>query len=69
LQIKSEIIFNLFLLGVMPWVMGVSHSEKWIKCKNYYWVFLGLLDGLELGSEDDEWQWAKNSGKELKACT
>jgi hypothetical protein len=45
----------LFLLGGMPWVMGVFHSEKLGECKRYLGDFLGLREGLELGSEDDEW--------------
>ena len=50
----------------MPWVMGVFHSENEIDCNRIVWESLGLWDGLELGSENDEWQWAKNSGKELR---
>ena len=30
---------------------GVFHSEIEMDCKNYYWGFLGLWEGLELGSE------------------
>jgi hypothetical protein len=44
-------LFSFIFIGGMPWVMGVFHSENEMDCKNYYWESLGLLDGLELGSE------------------
>ena len=44
--------FHFILLGGDAGREGVFHSENEMDCKNYYWEILGLLDGLELGSED-----------------
>ena len=33
----------------MPGREGVFHSEIEMDCKNYYWGFFGLWEGLELG--------------------